>query len=118
VLKKILWAVLLSQTAGTALACDMPSLIVIPAKEQAAAEAEAVRTRVALYFEAMTAYTQCVQAELAAVGGDNAHPIVRSVLVRRNNAAVAETEAVLKWFTANVGPLEQIGPNPGPPPAN
>jgi hypothetical protein len=52
----------------------------------------------------MRAYTACVQAALTAAGGDSAQPIVKSVLVARNNAAVAEVQAVVKIFQANVPP--------------
>jgi hypothetical protein len=80
----------------------MPPLVAIPPKDQIGDKAAAIEAEVTIYFDAMRAYTACVQAALAAAGGDSAQPIVKSVLVARNNAAVAEVQAVVKIFQANV----------------
>ncbi|HZF29889.1 MAG TPA: hypothetical protein VE907_12265 [Gammaproteobacteria bacterium] len=56
---------------------------------------QAVQQEVGAYFEAMKAYTACLQAELVVAGGDDA-PRYRAALINRNNAAVAEAEVVLK----------------------
>jgi hypothetical protein len=56
----------------------------------------------------MQAYTACVQAELAGRGGDTAPAIVRQALVRRNNAAAAEMQFMMKLFTENVGPVDAV----------
>jgi hypothetical protein len=93
---------LLGGIGGTALACDLPPLVAIPPKAEIGDRAPAIEAEVAIYFEAMTAYTACVQAALTAAGGDSAQPIVKAVLVQRNNYAVAEVQAVLKLFNANV----------------
>jgi hypothetical protein len=117
-LTKILYAALFCNAAGIALACDIPPLVVVPDKEDAVGKEDELRAALAKYFAAMQVYTQCVQAELAAAGGENAPQITRAVLVQRNNLAVAEAEAVFKTFTANVGPVEAPEPSPRPPAAN
>lgn len=97
---------ILSGIAGSALACDLPKLVVIPPKEQVAGKEAEIRTAANTYFTAMQAYAACIQAELSGAGGEAAPKVVRDVLVRRNNDAVAEAEFVMKLFTENVGPLE------------
>lgn len=105
-LTRLIAAALLSTAAGAALACPHPSLVVIPEKEQVAAMENEVRAATAKYFADMNAFLNCIQAELAAAGGETAAPpTIREALIRRNNAAVLEFEAVAKWFEANVGPL-------------
>ena len=116
-IRKAVCAVLLCHVAGVGLACEIPPLVVIPSKEDVVGKEEAIRAETATYFAAMQVYTQCVQAELATAGGDAAPAITKAVLIQRNNLAVAEAEAVLKIFTANVGGLAQTGPTPGAPPA-
>jgi hypothetical protein len=107
---KLVCVGMLCGVSGVGLACDLPPLVMIPAKEDAIGKEDAIRAETAKYFQAMQAYTQCVQAALVAAGGDAAPTITKAVLVRRNNAAVAEAEAVLKAFTERVGPIAQSGP--------
>lgn len=99
----IVCGVMLTGIAGSAMACDLPKLAIIPPKDQIAGKEAEVRTAAAAYFTAMQAYTACIQAELAGAGGDSAPEVVRNVLVARNNAAVAEAEFMMKLFTDNVG---------------
>ena len=94
---------MLSAIAGSAVACDLPKLAVIPPKDQVAGKEAEVRTAAAAYVTGMQAYTACVQAELAGAGGESAPAMVKRVLVARNNAAVAEAEFMMKLFTENVG---------------
>jgi hypothetical protein len=94
---------ILTGIAGSALACDLPKLAVIPPKDQVAGKETEIRAAASAYFTAMQAYTACIQAELAGAGGDSAPDIVKRVLVARNNAAVAEAEFMMKLFTDNVG---------------
>ena len=110
-LTKILCAGLLSVVAGTGFACDMPPLVAIPAKDKIGDKGEQLGAEVKAYYDGMTAYTTCVQAELAAAG-QNAQPIVKAVLAQRNNAAVAEFTAVKKLYDANTSAP------PAPPPAD
>jgi hypothetical protein len=103
--------------AGSALACDLPKLVVIPPKEQVVGKEAEIRMAANAYFTAMQAYTACVQAELAAAGGDAAPDVVKKVLVARNNTAVAEAEFMMKLFTESVGGADPAAAAPGAPPA-
>jgi site-specific recombinase len=94
----ILVAGLLTGASATALACDLPALVDIP--KDAKSHEQEVRTSVQAYFDQMKVYTACVQQQLTDAGGDNAQKLTKAVLVARNNAAVAEVEAVMKIFNA------------------
>jgi hypothetical protein len=96
---------LLTGVAGSALACELPKLPIIPPKDEVVGKEAEVRAAANAYFTAMQAYTACVQAELVGAGGDAAPAIIKRVLVSRNNAAAAEAEFVMKLFTENVGAL-------------
>jgi hypothetical protein len=98
---KVLCAALLGSAAVPSFACTMPPLVAIPAKEQIGDKAAQVGTEVSAYFEAMKAYTACIQQELAAAGA-SPQPIVKSVLTQRNNAAVAEAQAVQKLYNEHL----------------
>ena len=98
-------ALWLGAIPARAFGCELPPLIAIPAKDEAGAQAERLRGEAAAYFAGVQRYVDCVQTELAAAGGDAAPPLVKAVLVARNNAAVAEAKAIGKLFEANVGPL-------------
>jgi hypothetical protein len=93
----------LAGIAGSAIACDLPKLAVIPPKDEVAGKEAEIRAAASEYFTAMQAYTACVQAELVGAGGESAPTIVKRVLVARNNTAVAEAEFMMKLFTDNVG---------------
>jgi hypothetical protein len=92
--------------------CDYPSLVLIPAKDKLSAKEEKKITEAThKYMDAMKAYVTCIQGELQAVGGDNAPDLYKKVLVGRNNNAVAEAEAVQKWYLARVSKAsEAVGP--------
>jgi hypothetical protein len=96
-------AVLLCAISSTSLACTMPPLVAIPAKDKVGDQGPALREATSAYFDAMKTYAECVQAALSAAGGDSAPTLMKSMLIARNNAAVAEAEAVKKLFDANVG---------------
>ena len=113
---KAIVAVLLVTVAGAAGACEMPKLLPIPAKEAAVGKEEGLRTAFTQYRQGMEAYTLCVQAELTAAGGDKAPGIVKAALVQRNNAAVAEVQAMDKLFNENVASAP-VSPGPSPQPA-
>jgi hypothetical protein len=97
---------LMSGVAGSALACDLPKLVAIPAKDQVAGREVEIRLASIAYFTAMQAYSACIQQEIAAAGGDSAPDLVKRILVSRNNTAVAEAEFMMKLFEANVGPAD------------
>ena len=90
------------------MACEMPKLVIIPAKNQIAGKEAEVRTSAGAYFTSMQAYTACIQAELAGAGGDSAPDVIKKVLIARNNAAVAEAQFMMKLFTDNVGPIAAV----------
>jgi chitinase len=93
----------LGALASTALACEMPPLVAIPPKDKVGDQGPALRDATKAYFDAMKAYADCVQAELTAAGGNSAPTLTKTVLIARNNAAVAEADAVKKLFDANIG---------------
>jgi hypothetical protein len=93
----------LSGTAGIGLACDLPPLVAIPEKSAVGDKGPQIQLEVQQYYDAMKVYSDCVQAELTAAGGDSAQTIVKAVLVQRNNSAVAEVQAVMKVFQESVG---------------
>ena len=109
----ILCSGLLCGVAGSAMACEMPTLVAIPAKDQIAGKEDQIRAAANSYFTGMQAYVACIQAELTAAGGDAAPDLVKRVLVSRNNTAVAEAEFMMKLFTENLG-APQTGPAPTP----
>ena len=111
---KLVCGGILTALAGSALACDLPKLAVIPPKDQVAGKEAEIRTAANAYFTAMQAYTACIQAELAAAGGDSAPDVVKRVLVARNNTAVAEAEFMMKLLTENVGPADAAAAGPAP----
>jgi hypothetical protein len=110
---KTIVAGLLVTVAGAAGACEIPKLVVIPAKENAVGKEDSLRTAFLQYRQGMEAYTQCVQAELTAAGGDKAPAPIKAGLVLRNNTAVAEVQAMDKLFNTNVGALP-VSPGPSP----
>lgn len=105
-IRTIVCSSLLSGIAGNALACELPKIAIIPAKDQVAGKEAEIRAAASAYFTAMQAFSACIQAELVGAGGDAAPPIVRRILVDRNNAAVAEAQFMMKLYTENVGPIE------------
>jgi hypothetical protein len=60
------------------------------------------------YLAGIEAYLTCTRAALAAAGGDVAPQPLRSVLIRRNNDAVAEANAVMALFAERVAPVEEL----------
>lgn len=80
-------------------ACEQPSLVIIPEQEDIEGNEQEIVESTQAYFEGLQQYVDCIQLELQSAG-DNASTIYRSVLVQRNNAAVAEAEAVQRWFNS------------------
>jgi hypothetical protein len=99
---------ILSGITGSAVACELPKLAIIPPKDQVAGKEAEIRAAAGAYFTAVQAFTACIQAELQGAGGDSASPLVKQVLVARNNAAVREAEFMMKLFTTNVGPVDAV----------
>jgi hypothetical protein len=99
----ILSAGLLSGVAGSALACDLPTLAVIPPRDQMVGRESEVRTAANNYFTAMQAYAACIQQEIVAAGGDSAPDLIKRILVSRNNTAVAEAQFMMKLYETSFG---------------
>jgi hypothetical protein len=99
----IVAAVFLSATGSVALACDLPKLVAIPAKDKIGDQGPQIQQDFKAYYDAMSAYSACVQKDLDAAGGNSAHPDVKSVLVQRNNAAVKEASEMMKVYNATFG---------------
>ena len=105
--RRALLAVLLTGAAGTAAACELPALVVIPA---AGVDGDTAQHIVAAqrYIAGIDKFTVCTRAELAAAGGDAAPESLRTVLIRRNNHAVAEARAVMALFAERVASVEEL----------
>jgi hypothetical protein len=117
-LVSIVGAASLGGVAADALACELPPLVLIPAKEAFEAQREQVNTAAGAYFEGMSVFTKCVKAEYDAAGGDARAPaLTKAVLVQRINAAIAEAQNVKKLYDANSGAAAAVGPPVGPTPA-
>ena len=105
-------ALLMSGTASVALACDLPPLVAIPAKDAVGDKARRSKTETDQYFEAMKVYTACVQAELTAAGGDSAQTIMKAVLVQRNNYGRRRSPSRAQGLQRSVGKRHR-GRRPG-----
>ena len=92
-------------------ACEMPPLAAVPAAKDTAGKEKDILADVQRYHEAMTAYTDCLKKELTEAGGNDAPPLLKTILVARYNSAVAEVQAVLKAFDENVKPARSAAPN-------
>jgi hypothetical protein len=118
-LSRLVTVAVLSSVASVGFACELPPLMAVPPKDEAAGQADKLRAEWDSYYQAMQAYTACVQAELAAAGGDTAPTITKTVLVQRNNSAVGEVSAVKKLLDAallTVVPASEFSPAGGTPP--
>src|SRR5688572_16487809 len=106
----VVGGVLLAAVALPALACDLPKLPVIPARDQIGDQAPAVTAATSAYFEGMRAYADCIASALAAAGGDAAPASVKNALVERNHAAVAEAQAIQKLYQDRVAAGQSATP--------
>lgn len=79
--------------------CVQPPLVLIPPQEEVEGNEQRVVEETQEYFRGMRTYVNCIRAELES-GGDDASTLFKSVLVQRNNRAVAEAEAVQRWFNS------------------
>jgi len=81
--------------------CEHPPLVQIPPQEQIPGNESRVIADTEAYFRAMEAYVNCIRAEIDAAPEDASELYLR-VLVQRNNNAVAEAEAVQRWFLSRI----------------
>ena len=93
--RQILCGSLLLCVNAVASACDLPALVILPAAGTAGDASAQLIVDMQRYVGGIRAYTACVQAEIAAAGGDAAPESLRTLLVRRNNGAVAEAKALM-----------------------
>jgi hypothetical protein len=107
-MKRALCTSLILCFATPVFACEQPSLPMIPAAQDIGRRTAAVERATQRYLEAMTAYVTCVQSEFNDAKQADPTSLHLELLVNRNNAAVAEFEAVTRLFEARVGPLESL----------
>jgi hypothetical protein len=106
--RQIVCGSLLLAANAAAAACELPALMVIPSAGTVDDFAGRRIAEMQRYVTGIREYTACVQAELAAAGGDAAPEPLRSTLIRRNNAAVAEAKAVMDLFGERVAPVKDL----------
>jgi hypothetical protein len=99
----IICAGLLTGMAGSALACDLPKLAVIPAKDQIAGKEAAIDADTIRYLQQMIAYKACIGQEYQAAGGDNAPDVIKRVLGLRASAATDEETFMKKLYEGSMG---------------
>lgn len=85
----------------SALACKNASIPRIPAEDQIHGQEKKVTDELRNYLDAVQTYLDCIQDELSA-GGDDASDTFKSLLVKRNNLAVAEAQAVSDLVAARI----------------
>ena len=106
--RSALCGLLLLGLNALAAACELPRLVAIPAAEDVGQETPGLIVAMQGYVVGIKDYMACVQADLAAAGGDAAPESLRNALIRRNNAAVGEAEAVIALFAARVAPIKEL----------
>lgn len=100
-----------SLLAVPALACDNPTLVVVPDGESATMEElVAVQSEVQAYMAAMEEYIGCIDAELEAAGGDDSPALFQSLMVTRHNQGVEEMELVAEAFNEQVRAYREANP--------
>lgn len=113
----------LSLAGSYAVACEHPPLAKVPTVEEVdnlGQEIPRIQSSVQEYHAAMQEYTQCLQSEVDEAESNGAPELAQNLLVQRNNAAVAEVEAVLAQFNklveeadGNTSQIEQQGGGSG-----
>ena len=104
----VVGGLLLAAAALPALACELPKIPVIPERDKIGDQAPAVTAATSAYFEGMRAYADCIEAALAAAGGDAAPVSLKDALIERNHAAVAEAQEVQKLYQERVA-IDAVG---------
>jgi hypothetical protein len=107
-IRRALLGLLFAAVNATALACELPKLVALPAAGDVGDESWRLIGEMQSYVTNIRAYTACVQAELVAAGGDAAPESLRGTLTRRNNAAVDEARTVIASFGERVAPIEEL----------
>ena len=107
-LRAVLGLLLFCQCPIT-LACEQPPLPPLPETKHVGDDVARIILGVQRYVVASREYVLCERMTLDEAGGDAAPVSFRSALIRRNNDAIAETEAVLALFTERVGERDLLG---------
>jgi hypothetical protein len=94
--------------------CEVPSLMVIPSTEKIAEDPQTFYAEWTAYTGAMRTYMECTQAALATAGGDSAPTLTKAVLVKRNNDAYQEVQAMAALYDERVAPLVKDAPEDAP----
>lgn len=100
---------LLSSTGLAAIACENPSLPTLPPEKGRIREREehVIELETLRYFNDMKVYVACVRDEHETVVREAGPSVESSLIARRNNAAVAELEAVRAVYEERIGPLDE-----------
>lgn len=106
--RSALCGLLLLGLNALAAACEVPRLVAIPAADDVGQETPGLIVAMQGYVAGIKDYVACIQADLAAAGGDAAPESLRNALIRRNNAAVGEAEAMVALFAARVAPIQEL----------
>ncbi len=111
-------ALLFASAALTAHAsCEQPPLVIVPSAEQIEGRESQIAAEIDAYFQAMHEYVNCIRADIDAAGEEASELYLRT-LVQRNNLAVAEAEAVQRWYRTVLpdgAPLVDSPPGDSPP---
>ena len=100
-------AALLTFASGAALACEIPTVVEIPETRDLGNRGRAVASDTEQYLRDMVDYVACLKDEIEAAGGEDSPALLQSLLVQRNNAAVAEVKAIVELYEARIGPLDE-----------
>jgi hypothetical protein len=102
-----LCGLLLSSSCVSVFACGNPALTDIP-DGVSGPEEQAVQDDMLRYLSEMREYVSCIQEDYEAAQKDGFPEVFLSLLATRNNAAVAELEAMRKVYVARIGPVEDL----------
>ena len=105
---EILCCGVLLSSASLAVACENPSLPNMPPEKGRIRDREErlIQLDTLRYLHEMESYVECLQKQHAAVAGEG-EALESSLIAGRNNAAVAELEAVRAAYEARIGPIDQ-----------
>jgi len=99
---RVIGGILLGAFALPVLACELPALPIIPAADQLGDRAPAVNAATSAYFDGIKTYAGCIEGTLTTAGGESAAASVKSVLLARSQAAVAEAAAIQELYQERV----------------
>jgi hypothetical protein len=90
-----------------AFACDLPTLVAIPARPRGE-DTPALIVATQRYIAEIRQYALCTEEELAAAGGAGAPESVRNILSGRSRAAIAEAATIAALFAERVASLSEL----------